>query len=116
MYYGEFENSQWEINANLVENDFRMKEINAKERVTFQMMEINSTCTKEQNLLDLGVYPTNFDKYYLISCVKRRNLATSNSSQFHCCWRISTLIKYSSFLGVKNVRSVLRIWGQKHKN
>ena len=45
--------------------------------------------------------------------VKRRNLATSSSSQFYCCWGIFTLIKYSSFLGLENVRSVLRIWGQK---
>ena len=45
--------------------------------------------------------------------VKRRNLATSSSSQSYCCWRIFTLIKYSSFLGLENVRSVLRIWGQK---
>ena len=31
------------------------------------------------------------------------------SSWFHCCWWISTLIKYPSFLGVKNVRSVLEL-------
>ena len=31
------------------------------------------------------------------------------SSQFHCCWRISILIKHSSFLRVKNVRSVSKI-------
>ena len=33
------------------------------------------------------------------------------SSQFHRYWQIFTLIKYSSSLCVKNVRSVLRIWG-----
>ena len=33
------------------------------------------------------------------------------SSQFHSYWQIFTLIKYSSSLCVKNVRSVLRIWG-----
>ena len=32
------------------------------------------------------------------------------SSQFHCYWRISTLIKSSSFSSIKNVRSVSRIW------
>ena len=57
-----------------------------------------------------------FSQAILYSNVKRRNLATSSSSQFHCRWRISTLIKYPSSLGVKNVRSVLRIWGQKHGN
>ena len=30
-------------------------------------------------------------------------------SQFHCNWWISTLIKYSSFLGVKNARSISKI-------
>ena len=36
--------------------------------------------------------------------VERTNLATSSSSQFHCCWRIFTLIKYSSLLGLENAR------------
>ena len=35
------------------------------------------------------------------------------SWQFYCNVRISTLIKYSSFLGVKNVRSVSKIMGIK---
>ena len=37
------------------------------------------------------------------------------SSQFHCYWRISTLIKSSSFSSIKNVRSVSRIWGPNDK-
>ena len=31
------------------------------------------------------------------------------SSHFHCYWQIPTLIKYTSFYGVKNVRSVCKI-------
>ena len=31
------------------------------------------------------------------------------SLQLHCYWWVSTLIKCSSFLGVKNVRVVLKI-------
>ena len=38
-----------------------------------------------------------------------RKSGHEGSSQFHCYWQISTLIKYSSFLGVKNVRSVYKI-------
>ena len=34
----------------------------------------------------------------------------NGSSQFHCYWQISTLIKYPSFLGVKNVRSLCKIF------
>ena len=41
----------FEINANLEENDFQIKEINAKERSTFQNEGINSTLTKEMYLL-----------------------------------------------------------------
>ena len=41
----------FEINANLVENDFQIKKINAKERSTFQNEGINSTLTKEMYLL-----------------------------------------------------------------
>ena len=41
----------FEINANLVENDFQIKEINAKERSTFQNEGINSTLTEEIHLL-----------------------------------------------------------------
>ena len=49
--------------------------------------------------------------------VKLRNVATDfeGSSQFHCYWRISALIKSSSFLSIKNVRSVSRIWGPNDK-
>ena len=37
-----------EINSNLVENDFQIKEITAKERVTnFKIKEINATFTKK---------------------------------------------------------------------
>ena len=45
----------------------------------------------------------------------QRNLAKV-SLQFHCYRWISTLIKYSSLLGVKNIRNVLRIWGQNNGN
>ena len=45
----------------------------------------------------------------------QQNLA-KGSSQFHCYQWIFTLIKYSSLLGVKNIRSVLRIWGQNNGN
>ena len=40
-----------EINATLAENEFRMKEMNAKKRVTSQNKSINATSTKNQNLL-----------------------------------------------------------------
>ena len=79
------------------------------------MKEINATCTKKQNLLRqqewrLNVKPeteTLFVVLYLNG--EQRNLATSSSSWFHCCWWISTLIKYPSFLGVTSVRSVLEL-------
>ena len=34
------------------------------------------------------------------------------SSQFNRYWQISTLLKYSPFFGVKNLKSVLRIGGK----
>ena len=45
--------------------------------------------------------------------VRRQNLATS---QFHWHWQISTLIKYSSLLAVKNVTNVSIIWSQNNGN
>ena len=45
--------------------------------------------------------------------VRRQNLATS---QFHWLWWISTVIKYSSLLAVKNVTNVSMIWSQNNGN
>jgi len=38
--------------------------------------------------------------------------------QYFCLayWRISTLVEYSSFSGVKNVKSVSKFWGQNNGN
>ena len=37
---------------------------------------------------------------------------SKGSSQFHWYWWVCTLIKYTSFLSIKNVKIVLRIWGK----
>ena len=101
-----------------MESDFRIKEINAKGRVTFQ----NEENERNKNLLRqqerrLNVKCETETLFVVLSLnVKRRHLGTSSSSQFQYFWRISTLVKYSSFLGAKNVRRVSRIWGQEHGN
>ena len=83
-----------------MENDFQYKEINAK------VKEIDATFTKKQNFLRQQEPRFETETLFVILSlnVKRRNLATSSSSQFHRCWRLSNLIKYLIFLGVKNVR------------
>ena len=88
------------------------KEINAKERLTFHKK-------KKPNLLRRHEQSkTQNPKCKLCKRTrgyKRRNVATSRVLRT-CFWRISSLIKYPSFLAVKNVRSVWRIKGQNKGN
>ena len=86
------------------------------------MKENSATFTKKQNLLkqqersEMIIRNRNFVCGTFLKRakgVRRQNLATS---QFHWHWQISTLIKYSSLLAVKNVTNVSIIWSQNNGN
>ena len=103
-----------------MENDFRIK--HAKERVIFQYEGNERTTGKKLNLKkkigDGKFVRGSFLKR--TKGVKRKILATSGCFISSVLTVTSgsrlTLIKYSSFLGDKNIKSVTRIWGQNSGN
>ena len=103
-----------------MENDFRIK--HAKERGIFQYEGNERTTGKKLNLkkksemeslfvvLSLNVRRESSEKFW-----PHRGCFISSVSTVTSGSRL-TLIKYSSFLGDKNIKSVTRIWGQNSGN
>ena len=84
------------------------------------MKEINATFTKKQNLLsdrNKGkriIQEGNFvsGTFWCERSQVKKSGYFKGSSQFHRYWQISTLLQYSPFFGVKNLKSVSRIGGK----
>ena len=102
-----------EINANLVENDFRVKEINAEERETFLSKGNSRDVYKETKMfkttgLKLSL-KTEVDTLFLALPLNVRSVQGKKSGRFKF-YTVSLQLaelhpdkKYSSFLGVKSV-------------
>ena len=93
-----------------MENDFRIKEINA-------------TFTKKQNLLRWQeqrikriIRNGNFVRGASHKCTKGVNQRNLPLSSFPPYYYYPDKTLYSSFIGVKTVESVSRIWGQNNGN
>ena len=102
-----------EINANLVENDFWVKEINAEDRETFQNKGNLPDVYKETKLLKTTGLKLNLksemDTLFLALPLNVRSVQGKNSGRFKF-YTVSLQLpklhpdkRYSSFLGVKNV-------------
>ena len=84
------------------------------------MKEINATFTKKQNFLsdrNKGkqiIREGNFvsGTFWCKRSQVKKSGYFKGSSQFHRCWQIFTLLKYSPIFGVKNLKSVSRIGGK----
>ena len=95
----------WKKGRLLVENDFRITNINAKERVTFQNegnseLDLNKgqlNLLRQRNKVKRIIRNGHFVRASFLEStkgVKRRKLATSRALHcFHCNWRMSILIK-----------------------
>ena len=111
----------------VVENDFRIKEMNAEERATFQNKGNWRDVYKETKVVETTGLKFNvkseMDTLFLAwlfpwtyEGFKGRNQATPSSTQFLCNWRNSTLIKILLFLRCQECQKVLRNWSQNNGN